>query len=93
MFGVASVVADDQVTYILRDRPTLFFALLIPILQLFFLGYAVDTNVRQVPTVLWLNALTLTSRARPPSSPLPTPSSNKTPCSLSPSATASKADR
>ena len=60
MFGVASVVADDQVTHILRDRSTLFFALLIPILQLFLLGYAVDTNVRQVPTVLWLNALILT---------------------------------
>ena len=58
-FGLRPV-ARKEFTHILRDPSTLFFALLIPILQLFLFGYAVDTNVRQVPTVLWLNALILT---------------------------------
>src|SRR5215472_5829673 len=35
-----------------RDPGTLFFALLIPMLQLFLFGFAVDTNVRQVATVV-----------------------------------------
>ena len=51
-FGLAPV-ARTEFTHILRDPTTLFFALLIPILQLFLFGYAVDTNIRQVPTVVF----------------------------------------
>lgn len=46
-----------------RDRATLFFALFIPILELFMLGYAIDTNVRHVRTVVFDQAQTQESRA------------------------------
>ncbi|HEX3986298.1 MAG TPA: ABC transporter permease [Acidobacteriaceae bacterium] len=45
-------VCRKEFLHLTRDRGTLFFALLIPILQLFLFGFAVDTNVRQVPTVV-----------------------------------------
>jgi ABC-2 type transport system permease protein len=61
-FGL-SPVARKEFTHVLRDPTTLFFALLIPILQLFLFGYAVDTNVRQVPTVLLDESHTQQSRS------------------------------
>jgi ABC-2 type transport system permease protein len=45
-------VARKEVLHILRDPAMLFFALFIPILELFMLGYAIDTNVRNVRTVV-----------------------------------------
>jgi ABC-2 type transport system permease protein len=45
-------VARKELIHILRDPMTLFFTLLIPILELFMLGYAIDTNVRHVRTVV-----------------------------------------
>jgi ABC-2 type transport system permease protein len=60
-FGLRPV-ARKEFTHILRDPTTLFFALLIPILQLFLFGYAVDTNVRQVPTVIFDESHTQQSR-------------------------------
>lgn len=61
-FGLAPV-ARKEFTHIFRDPTTLFFALLIPILQLFLFGYAVDTNVRQVPTVVFDESQTQQSRS------------------------------
>jgi ABC-2 type transport system permease protein len=61
-FGLRAV-ARKEFTHILRDPTTLFFALLIPILQLFLFGYAVDTNVRQVPTVIFDESHTQQSRS------------------------------
>ncbi len=61
-FGLRPV-ARKEFTHILRDPSTLFFALLIPILQLFLFGYAVDTNVRQVPTVIFDESNTQQSRS------------------------------
>ena len=61
-FGLAPV-ARKEFTHVLRDPTTLFFALLIPILQLFLFGYAVDTNVRQVPTVVFDQSHTQQSRS------------------------------
>jgi ABC-2 type transport system permease protein len=61
-FGLRPV-ARKEFTHILRDPSTLFFALLIPILQLFLFGYAVDTNVRQVPTVIFDQSQTQQSRS------------------------------
>ena len=61
-FGLRPV-ARKEFTHILRDPTTLFFALLIPILQLFLFGYAVDTNVRQVPTVIFDESHTQQSRS------------------------------
>jgi ABC-2 type transport system permease protein len=45
-------VARKELIHILRDPMTLFFTLVIPILELFMLGYAIDTNVRHVRTVI-----------------------------------------
>lgn len=61
-FGLRPV-ARKEFTHIVRDPSTLFFALLIPILQLFLFGYAVDTNVRQVPTVIFDESNTQQSRS------------------------------
>lgn len=48
-------ICRKEFTHILRDPGTLFFALLLPLIQLFMFGYAVDTNVRQITTRSWTN--------------------------------------
>src|SRR3989440_1983099 len=45
-------VARKELLHIIRDPATLFFALFIPVLELLMLGYAIDTNVRNVSTVI-----------------------------------------
>ena len=45
-------IARKESLHILRDPATLFFALFIPVLELFMLGYAIDTNVRFISTVV-----------------------------------------
>src|ERR1051325_441781 len=45
-------VARKEFLHILRDPATLFFALFIPVLELFLLGYAINTNVRFISTVV-----------------------------------------
>src|SRR5205085_446647 len=45
-------VARKETLHIVRDPATLFFAFFIPVLELFMLGYAIDTNVRFVRTVI-----------------------------------------
>jgi ABC-2 type transport system permease protein len=55
-------VARKELIHILRDPMTLFFTLIIPILELFMLGYAIDTNVRHVRTVIYDQAGTQESR-------------------------------
>src|SRR5438105_4759042 len=56
-------VARKEFLHILRDPMTLFFTLFIPIIELFMLGYAIDTNVRHVATVVFDQADTQESRA------------------------------
>src|SRR3954451_7871619 len=56
-------VARKEFLHMLRDPGTLFFALAIPIMELFMLGYAIDTNVRHVRTVLYDACQTQESRA------------------------------
>src|SRR5438477_5274871 len=56
-------VARKEMIHILRDPQTLFFALFIPVLELFMLGYAIDTNVRDVRTVILDQAQTQESNA------------------------------
>jgi ABC-2 type transport system permease protein len=58
-----SAVARKELLHILRDPMTLFFTLFVPILQMFLLGYAIDTNVRHVRTVIFDQAGTQESRA------------------------------
>jgi ABC-2 type transport system permease protein len=55
-------VARKEILHVLRDPATMFFALFIPIGELFMLGYAIDTNVRHVRTVVLDQARTQESR-------------------------------
>src|SRR5262245_64396570 len=55
-------VAKKELLHILRDPATLFFTLVIPIVELFMLGYAIDTNVRDIPTAVLDLARTQESR-------------------------------
>jgi ABC-2 type transport system permease protein len=55
-------VARKESIHILRDPGTLFFALFIPVIELFMLGYAIDTNIRDVSTVILDQAKTTESR-------------------------------
>lgn len=56
-------VARKEFLHMLRDPGTLFFALAIPVIELFMLGYAIDTNVRHVRTVVYDACQTQESRA------------------------------
>jgi ABC-2 type transport system permease protein len=55
-------VCRKEFLHVTRDRGTLFFALLLPMLQLFLFGFAIDTNVRQIPTVVLDESRTQESR-------------------------------
>src|SRR5262245_16173904 len=55
-------VARKELLHILRDPQTLFFTIIVPICELFMLGYAIDTNVRHVRTVVVDHAGTQESR-------------------------------
>lgn len=56
-------VCRKEALHIVRDPGTLFFALLIPMLQLFLFGFAIDTNIRQISTVVFDESQTQQSRA------------------------------
>jgi ABC-2 type transport system permease protein len=55
-------VARKELIHLLRDPTTMFFALFIPILQLILLGYAIDTNVKHIRTVVCDQCQTQESR-------------------------------
>jgi ABC-2 type transport system permease protein len=59
----AASVARKELLHIVRDPQTLFFTLFVPVVELFMLGYAIDTNVRHVRTVVLDLAGTQESRA------------------------------
>jgi ABC-2 type transport system permease protein len=42
-----------ETLHVRRDSGTLFFSLIIPILQMFLLGFGIDTNIRQINTVVY----------------------------------------
>ena len=56
-------VARKEFLHMLRDPGTLFFALAIPVIELFMLGYAIDTNVRHIRSVVYDACQTQESRA------------------------------
>src|SRR2546421_4920013 len=56
-------IGRKELLHILRDPMTLFFTLFIPVLDLLMLGYAIETNVRHIPTVILDQANTQESRA------------------------------
>jgi ABC-2 type transport system permease protein len=45
-------IAYKEMLHILRDPQTLFFTLFIPIVEMFFLGFAINTNIRDMRTVV-----------------------------------------
>jgi len=55
-------VSRKEFLHIIRDPTTLFFSLFVPIVEMFMLGYAIDTNVRHVATVVFDQARTQESR-------------------------------
>ncbi len=48
-----AAVFYKEVLHIRRDQMALFFALVMPLMQMFLLGFGIDTNVRQVRTVVF----------------------------------------
>lgn len=48
-----SAVLYKETLHVRRDFATLFFSLIIPLLQMFLLGFGIDTNVRQINTVVY----------------------------------------
>ena len=52
-FRGIGAVAYKETLHALRDRMALMMAFIMPIFQMVILGYAIDTNVRQVPTVVF----------------------------------------
>ena len=48
-----SAVFYKETLHVRRDFATLFFSLIIPMLQMFLLGYGIDTNIRQINTVVY----------------------------------------
>jgi ABC-2 type transport system permease protein len=56
------VIGRKEFLHILRDSQTLFFTLFVPVMELFMLGYAIDTNVRHIRTVVLDQAGTQESR-------------------------------
>src|SRR5690242_16621123 len=51
LYGYWSI-ALKEVMHLRRDRATLVFALIIPVVQLLLYGYAIDFDVRHIPTVI-----------------------------------------
>ncbi len=50
--GLTSIVYKETI-HVLRDGKTLFLMLLIPVIQLTVFGYAIDLDIKHVPTVIY----------------------------------------
>src|ERR1700752_2353074 len=64
MFRGFRAVFYKETLHVRRDFGTLFFSLIIPLLQMLLLGYGIDTNIRQINTVVF-NAGGRRERPRP----------------------------
>src|SRR6266436_6536233 len=53
IFRGVGAVFYKEVLHVRRDAGTLFFSLTMPLLQMFLLGFAIDTNIRQINTVVY----------------------------------------
>ena len=53
LFRGFGAVFYKEVLHVRRDSATLFFSLFIPLIQMFVLGFGIDTNVRHVNTVIF----------------------------------------
>jgi ABC-2 type transport system permease protein len=52
IFRGFGAVFYKETLHVRRDFGTLFFSLIIPLLQMLLLGYGIDTNIRQINTVV-----------------------------------------
>src|SRR6201984_2732527 len=52
-FRVFDAIFYKEVLHVPRDPATLFFSLVIPLLQMVVLGFGIDTNIRQINTVVY----------------------------------------
>lgn len=59
--GMIPVLRKEAI-HIRRDPMALFFTVLIPMIQLFMIGFAINTNVRRIPTAVYDGARTQESR-------------------------------
>ncbi|HEY8875226.1 MAG TPA: ABC transporter permease [Desulfosporosinus sp.] len=55
-------VLKKEFIHIIRDRASLIMAIAMPIAMLIIFGYAINTNVEHLPTVVWDQAQTVDSR-------------------------------
>ena len=53
IFRGFGAVFYKETLHVRRDFGTLFFSLIIPLLQMLLLGYGIDTNIRQINTVVF----------------------------------------
>jgi ABC-2 type transport system permease protein len=53
IFRGFGAVFYKETLHVRRDAGTLFFSLTMPLLQMFLLGFGIDTNIRRVPTVVY----------------------------------------
>lgn len=53
LFRGFGAVFYKEVLHVRRDPATLFFSLLMPVMQMFLLGFGIDTNIRQINTVVY----------------------------------------
>jgi ABC-2 type transport system permease protein len=53
VFRGFGAVFYKETLHVRRDFATLFFSLIIPLLQMLLLGYGIDTNIRQINTVVF----------------------------------------
>src|SRR5262245_63756715 len=59
--GLIPVLRKEAI-HIRRDPMALFFTVLIPMIQLLMIGFAINTNVRNIPTAVYDGAQTQESR-------------------------------
>ena len=62
LFRGFGAVFYKEALHVRRDAGTLFFSLTMPLLQMFLLGFAIDTNIRDVSTVVLDQCNTTESR-------------------------------
>lgn len=61
-FGGLIPVLRKEAIHISRDRMALFFTVIMPMIQMFMIGFAINTNVREIPTAVYDSAKTQESR-------------------------------
>ncbi len=62
MMGRAGVIAWKELRQLRRDRMTLAMMTMLPVMQLLLFGYAINTDVRHIPTVVYDQDRTAASR-------------------------------